>query len=118
MKFVATLIITLLLAYAAGFYFPWWSIAVVAFVVSLLLPQRPFPSFLAGFLGVFLLWAGLASYIDIKNQHLLAGRISQLLFQTQSHYLLILVTGLIGGLTAGLAALSASFIRKGKAEQN
>lgn len=118
MKFVSALIITFLLAYAAGFYLPWWSIAVVAFVVALFITQKPFPSFLAAFLALFLLWAGLASYIDIKNQHLLAGKISQLLFQTKSHYLLILVTGLAGGLVAGFAALTASFVRKTKTEEN
>lgn len=118
MKFAIALIITFFLSYAAGFYFPWWSIAVVAFIVAALIHQKPFPAFLSGFLALFLLWAGLASYIDIKNQHLLAGKISQLLFKTQSHYLLILVTGLIGGLTAGFAALSASFLRKTKESEN
>lgn len=112
MKFIASIIVTALVSYAAGFFFPWWSIAIVAFLVSALIPQKPFIAFLSGFLALFLLWGGLALCMDIKNEHILAAKIAEILFKTSSGTLLILVTGLVGGLVAGLAALTGSFVRK------
>ncbi len=112
MKFIISVFLTALLGYAAGFYLPWWGIAITSFLVAALLQQSPGRSFLAGFLGILFLWAGLASYLDAKNQHLLSKRIAQLLFQSDSYFLLLLVTGVIGGLVSGLAALSGSFLRR------
>jgi hypothetical protein len=118
MKFIFAFILTALLSYAAGFYFPWWSIAVTAFVVAALIPQKPMLAFIAGFSALFLLWAVLALSIDMNNEHLLSQKISALLFKSSSHALIISVTGLVGGLVAGFAALAGSYLRKTKAEQN
>lgn len=112
MKFISSIIVTALLSYAAGFFFPWWSIAIAAFIVSALIPQKPFIAFLSGFLALFLLWGGLAFFMDMKNEHILSGKIAEILFKTPSGSLLILVTGVVGGLVAGLAALTGSFVRK------
>ena len=111
MKFIVSLILILLLSFCAGLYLPWWSIAVVAFIVSALIPQRPFLSFLAGFIALFLLWGGLSFWISGNNHHILANRVCNLFFKTESAVLLIGVTSLIGALVAGLGALTASFIR-------
>lgn len=114
MKFIIAFILTALLSYAAAFYFPWWSIAVAAFVVAALVPQKPFKAFLSAFIAVFLLWAILAFIIDANNNHILSERISQLLMKVKSSLLLIAVTGFVGGITAGFAALSGSYLRKSK----
>jgi hypothetical protein len=111
MKFISVSILTSLLAFAAGFVLPWWSIAPVAFVVSLLIPQKPVSAFFSAFAGLVFLWGGLATYIDVKNRHLLAGKIADLFFQHPSHFMMIAISALIGGLVAGLAALSAAFLR-------
>jgi len=68
-------------------------------------------SFLSGFLGVFLLWAGLAWWIDSKNNSILSERIAHVLPLGGNSMLLILVTGLVGGLVAGFAALSGAYLR-------
>lgn len=112
MKFFAALILTALLSYAAGFYFEWWIIAVAAFIVAAVIPQKPFKLFLAGFLGLFFLWAVLSFFIDSKNQHVLSTKIAEILFKSSSHWLIILVTGFVAGLTGGAAALTAAFLRK------
>ena len=112
MKFFAAFFLTALLSYAAGFYFPWWSIAVAAFAVAAFIPQKPFFSFLAGFLALFFLWTLMASYIDLKNKHLLSTKIAEILFKTPSHWLIMMVTGLVAALVGGMAALTASFIRR------
>lgn len=112
MKFLITLILILLFSFLAGLYFPWWSIAIVAFILSLLIHQKPWVSFLAGFLALFLLWGFLSVWISVSNGHILAHRVSLLIFKTDSPFLLILITTLIGALVAGFAALSASYVHE------
>ncbi len=111
MKFIIALLLTALLSYISGLYLPWYGIAIVAFLVALIIPQRPGKAFLAGLLGVFLLWAGLSWWIDMQNNGILATRMSHLLPLGGSRLLLILVTGLIGSLIGGFAAMSGSFLR-------
>ncbi len=114
MKFLSALILIALLSFAACLYLPWWSIAVAAFIVALVIPQHPGKSFLAGFLALFFLWGALSYWISSKNENLLAHKVSLLIFKMDNPYLLILATALIGALVAGFAALSASFLRKHK----
>lgn len=118
MKFITVFLLTSFLSYTAGLFFPWWSIAIAAFAVAALLPQKPMTAFSAGFFSVFVLWVFLALFIDMKNHHLLSVKIAELLFKTHSHALIMSVTGLVGGLVAGFAALAGSYLRKTKAEQN
>ena len=114
MKFLVAIILTSLLAFVAGLYLPWWSIAVAAFIVSALIHQKPWKSMLAGALGLFLLWGLLAIWIDSKNQGILSARISLILPLGGSTFLLILVTAFVGALVAGLAALSGAYLKKFK----
>lgn len=109
-KFVVALALTALLAFLSAIFLPWWSIAIAAFLVSLLVVQTPSLSFLAGFAALFLMWGIMAWYISDANRHLLAGRISALIFKTQAPTLLILITALTGALVAGLAALTGSYL--------
>lgn len=111
MKFIASLLLTALLAFAAGLFLSWWSIALVAFLVAVAIPQKPGSSFLSAFAGIFLLWAGLAWWIDQENQQILSHRIAELLPLNGSTTILILVTASIGGLVGGLAGLSGGFLR-------
>ncbi|ANH81371.1 hypothetical protein A8C56_10585 [Niabella ginsenosidivorans] len=111
MKFFISIIVTALLAYVGGVYFPWWIIAVAGFVIAFLLPQAPFSAFLSGFIAVFLLWVVLAALINTANGGILAGRIGLLLGIGNSPVLLVLITGLVGGIVAGFAALGAAYLR-------
>jgi hypothetical protein len=111
MKFIATAVLIVLLSFIAGLYLPWWSIAIVAFLVALLIPQGIGKSFLAGFLAIFLLWGLLALWIDVKNESVLSGKIAQLFPVGGSSIILILITALIGALVAGFAAMSGSSLR-------
>lgn len=83
-----------------------------AFVVAAFVRQRPGMAWLSGFLGIFLLWGGLALWIDMENQQILSKRIAQLLMLGGSSIALILVTAFIGSLVGGMAALTASYMRK------
>ncbi|MDN3654884.1 hypothetical protein QWZ08_04540 [Ferruginibacter paludis] len=112
MKFIVSLVLIALLSVAACLYLPWWSIAFVAFVVSALIPQHPGKSFLTGFISILLLWGSLSWYISSNNNHLLAHKVSMLMFKTDSPFMLIGITALIGALVAGFAALSGSYLRR------
>ncbi|SDD88370.1 hypothetical protein [Niabella drilacis] len=112
MKFLVSILATALLSYIGGVYFPWWTIAVAGFAVSLILPQRPPVAFLSGFTGVFLLWLLLALLINTANGGILAGRVGALLGIGNSPVLLAVIGGVIGGLVAGMGALSAAYLRR------
>ncbi len=118
MKFFISLVLTALLSFAACLYFPWWSIAVAAFMVAALIPQHPGKAFAAASLALFLLWGGLSFWINSNNQHLLASKISMLFFNVDNPFYLILMSALIGGLVAGSAALCGSYVRKNTPSTN
>ena len=112
MKYILAILLTALLSFVMGLFLPWWSIAFAAFVVSLLIRQKPAMSFLSGFLGVFLLWEILAWWIDNRNDSILSQKIAQIIPLGGSVILLILLTSVTGALVGGFAALSGSFLRK------
>jgi len=113
MKLLVAIIVTALLSFVSGLYLPWWTIALAAFVSVLVIPLASGRAFLAGSLGVFLLWFLLALWIDVKNQHILSKKIAEIFHLGGSSFAIILVTAFIGSLVGGLGALSASFL-KGK----
>ena len=110
MRFLLATFLTLALSFISGLFLPWWGIAIVAFLVALLVKQPAGIGFLSGFLGVFLLWAVLAFWIDGRNDGILSQRIANVLPLGGSGILLILVTGFAGGLVAGFAAMTGSFL--------
>jgi hypothetical protein len=112
MKFIVVTVLIALLSFVACLYLPWWSIALVAFLVSLLIRQKPLASFAAGFIGLFLLWVIIATIINAKNDGVLAARVAEIFPLGGSGIMLIVITGVIGALVGGLAALSASYVRK------
>jgi hypothetical protein len=112
MKFFISIILTALLAFVLCLRFEWFMVAVAAFVVALAIPQKPAKALLAGFLGIFLLWATLAFLIKNQGGDIIAGQVAELMPLGGSKLLLILVTALVGGLAGGAAALTGSLGRK------
>ena len=112
MKFIVSLILMAVLSFATCLYFPWWSIAIVCFIVAALIQQQPGIAFLCGFISLFILWAGLSLWISNHNEHILAHKISVIILKKDDPNLLILITGLIGAVIGGFAALTGSFLRK------
>ncbi len=112
MKFLVSLLLIAVLSFAACLFFPWWSIAFAGFIVAVLIPQGSGRSFVCAFLACFTLWAGLSFWISAANDHLFAHKISLLIMKTDSPYLLMVVTGIIGGLVAGMGALTGGLVRR------
>ncbi|MFZ1264373.1 MAG: hypothetical protein WAT34_12765, partial [Chitinophagaceae bacterium] len=79
MKFLVAILLTALLAFISGLFLPWWGMALTSLGVAVLVHQKAGKAFLAGLLGVFLLWAGLAWWIDMKNNGVLSKKIATVL---------------------------------------
>lgn len=112
MKFIVALLLTALLGYLFPLFLPWWSFAITSFLVALFIHQRPWKAFLTGFLALLLLWGMYAVLIDNANQHILSGKVAQILPFKGSYIALIITTAIIGGLLSGMAALTGSYARK------
>ena len=108
MKFGLQLLAILLLASVLELFLPWWSIAIAAFTCGFFLKSKA--NFLAGFLGIGLLWFATAWVMDLNAATPLAEKVSQILM-INSKWLLLLVTALVGGLVGGLASLTGSLLR-------
>jgi hypothetical protein len=101
LNFVITLIIALLLS----LYLPWWSIMVAGFVSALFFSLKKAAVFFVPFLAVFLFFVIYAYMLSSVNNFILAKKIAILLPLGGDPFVLILVTGLIGGLATGVAAM-------------
>ncbi|RYY72088.1 MAG: hypothetical protein EOO13_00765 [Chitinophagaceae bacterium] len=112
MKFIISLILIALLSVTACFYLPWWTIAIVAFIVAVLIPQKPGRSFLAGFTALFILWFAMSAWISMANENVLAHKMSMLIIKMDNPFLLFLVTAIIGGLVAGMGALTGAYLKR------
>jgi hypothetical protein len=111
-KFFVTTVLIAVLSFIGGLFLPWWTIAIAAFAISALIPQRPLVAFFAGFLALFLLWGGMALGIDLANNSILSTRVAGVLPLRESSPAIILVTAFVGALVGGGGALTASFLQK------
>ena len=109
-KIPVTILLSAIACFAIGIYgaLPWWSFVVTNFIIALAIPQKPLVSFLTGALGVGAIWAGLATGIDMANNHLLSSKVAQILPLNGSYVLLIVITAFIGFILGGMASLTAA----------
>lgn len=112
MKFGVSVLLTIITAFAAGLYLPFWSVALVSFGVAAFVYQKPGMAWLTGFVSILLCWGLLAFWIDVQNESILSTRMANLFPLGGSSGLLILITALVGAIIGGMAALSGSFLRK------
>lgn len=76
------------------------------------IPQKPGKSLLLGFATVFILYFVIALKIDLANEHLLSKKVADIFMLKNNYWLLIIISSFIGGLIAGLSALTGSLLRK------
>ena len=109
MKFILKIFLMGISSYLLPFYFPWWSIALGAGLVSLIIRGRNFNSFNAGFIAGGLVWFYLSFTIDNSTNSLLSEKIALLMNLTESIWLIYAST-LIGALVAGFGALTGGLM--------
>ena len=94
----------------AQLFFPWWSIAVVAFLVGFVVNESAGKSMVYGTLAMTVLWSLYAAFLNNANEGLIGSSIAQMIGTNSG--LLMVYTGLIGGLVSGMFAMSGSLLRK------
>lgn len=109
MKSVIQLVITAIVCFALEQVFPWWTMALGAFMVGFVFSNGAFKSFLIGFAGVGLVWLGMALFINSATDALLTHKISQLLPVN-----VFVLTTVVGGLVGGFASMTGSLIKPSK----
>lgn len=98
-------ILIIVLAVLLSQFLPWWSVMVSAFITSLLVSLKRGAVFFVPFLAIALLWMVHAYYLSSSNDFILAKKIAILLPLQGNPYLLMVVSGIIGGLAAGLSGV-------------
>lgn len=107
MKFVYQVIITAVGAFVLQTFLPWWTGAIVAAGVGYYIGNKGLLSFFGGFLGIGLLWLGMALFIDVSTQSILTEKINRILPLNS-----FLLTTLVGGLVGGFAAVTGALLSK------
>ncbi len=110
MKFIVSVLLTALLSFAAGLYTDWWTLALCALLVAALIHQKPWKAWLSAFIGIFLLWAILSWWIDVRNESILSKKIATLIPLDGSTFLLITCTAFIGALVGGVLSIIYSVL--------
>ena len=104
------LILLIITAYLINLVLPWWGIAITGLVLGFQMKPSSGKAFGVGFLALFLLWSGQALYIHLANDGILSTRIAEML-RVGSPIVVILITGIVGGLVSGLAVLSGGLVK-------
>lgn len=100
-NFIATIILAILLS----IFLPWWSVMTAALTTALFVPLKKAAVFFVPFLAILLFWIVYSYLLSSGNDFTLAKRIAILLPLGGDPYVLMLVTGVVGGLAAGIAAI-------------
>ena len=100
-NFIATIVLSIILSQ----FLPWWSVMVAAIITGYAIGLKGGYIFTIPFLAIALLWMVHAFWLGNVNDFILAKKIAVLLPLQGSPYLLILVTGVIGGIAGGVAGV-------------
>ncbi|SNS83607.1 hypothetical protein SAMN05421640_1446 [Ekhidna lutea] len=111
MKLIIRLIVIGALTYFLSPFTMWWVVMLIAFLVCYVSPSSGLNAFVAGFLGVGLVWMGHAWNLDVQNDSAFSSITAEIM-QIGDPILLVFATGLIGGLAGGFAALSGTTFRQ------
>lgn len=94
-----------------AYFLPWWSVALASAILAYSFRMSPLISFSIAFVSVTFLYIGVAYVLFIRSDSRLTEMISGV-FMNIGTYNLILLTGLIGGLTAGFGSWVGSSARE------
>lgn len=98
-------IVTIVLAFVLSLFLPWWSVMTATLITALFIPLKKSAVFFVPFLAILLFWTVYSYVLSNNNDFILAKRIAVLLPLAGNPYVLMLVTGIVGGLAAGIAAI-------------
>ena len=111
MKLIIRIIAIGALTYFASPFGDWWVSMVVSFLICFLMPSNGLIAFIGGFLGVGLVWLGYSWSLDVQNESVFSTKIAEVMKMGEP-LMLILISGAIGGIAGGFAAMTGSSFRK------
>jgi hypothetical protein len=82
---------------------PWWSFVIPVIILGMVITFRAWhvSGFIVGFLSGLITWIGVNLYFDLTSNGIILNRIGLLLMMPK--IIVILISGLIGGILTGLA---------------
>lgn len=101
-NFTATILVAW---FFASMGMDWWSAMLAGFISAYTVPLKGFKVFLVPFLAISLFWMVYAYVLSSSNDFILAKQIGVLLNIGDNPYLVIIITGLIGGIATGFSAI-------------
>lgn len=104
-KNIINFIATLILALISSQFLPWWSVMQAAFITAIVFTLKRAAVFFIPFLAIVVLWIIHAFFLGNANDFILGEKIANLLPLNGNVTLLILITGIIGGIAAGVAGI-------------
>lgn len=108
-------LIIIILCFHFQLFLPWWIIAPLAFGAAFWKAKSATHAFWSGFFAVFTLWIITGLFYSIPNGHILANRVGTMLGlpeTTINWAIILLISGIIGGLAAGFCSLAGYFVRQ------
>ncbi|TDG36668.1 hypothetical protein EZJ43_05125 [Pedobacter changchengzhani] len=95
-------IVILIICFLLQLFLPWWIIIVISFATCGIIGKTGKIAFWQSFFAVGLLWIGYSLFKSLPNDNLLASRIA-IMTGVKLWWVLLLVTGLLSGLVAGIS---------------
>lgn len=108
---IVTFIMISVLALVAGVYFHWMATFLAVFLGTYVVRTSISTGIVTGFTSLLIIWFSLATFLDVRNDHLLSEQVGQL-FGGLSSLLLAAITGLIGGIGGALSGWLGASLRK------
>ncbi|RZK55103.1 MAG: hypothetical protein EOO91_14700, partial [Pedobacter sp.] len=90
---------------------PWWVVIVIAFATCGIIGKTGKISFWQPFLAILTLWIAMALFKSLPNHNVLATRVAEML-SVKLWPIVLVVTGLLGGLAAGISGYCGYHFRK------
>lgn len=112
MIFILRLLLISSSALLTAQFMPWWSILLCSILVSFILPGNNFNAFISGFLGIGLLWMIMAWKVDVETGSVISAKVVQLLPYINDSPMLIIATGVLGGIVGGFGAGTGNSLRQ------
>lgn len=104
-------ILTFVLAMVLSLFMPWWAVMVSGFISAAIVRLRNVAAFFVPFLAILIFWIAYGWLLAKPNEFVLSEKIAVLLPLNGNVFLLLLITGVVGGLAAGIAALFSNQLR-------
>ena len=109
--FLLRILLIAALSFVGLQYFPWWSVVAMAAIVSLLFGGRGVQAFSSSFIGVLLVWVIWSFTLNSADGGYLGKKVAELL-TVNSPVLLMIIAGILVGLTAGFGGLCGQSLRQ------